>query len=114
MKVTVRKSDMDKFGAQTEKDSSVPPNADCRPKTPTGMITEDKIPKHASDVRRKMEGEKRISRRNQTDDTRVVSSVKSIVTRALRVRLPVKLLSTLPPSQKKSPKAQENPSTSQS
>ena len=104
MKVTVRKSDMDKYGAQTEKDNPVQPNTDCRPKLPTDKITEDKIPKHASDVLRKMEGDKRISRRNQTDDTLVISSVKSIVSRALRVRMPVKLLSTLPPSQKKSPK----------
>ena len=57
MKVTVRKSNMAKFGTKTEEDDPFQPYAERRPKTLTDPKTEDKISKHALELRRKIKGD---------------------------------------------------------
>ena len=110
--VKVPRADVEKFGTKKEKETPLAQYAERRPKTPTGRVTEDKITKHASDLRRKLEGDKKIVRRNQADDVSVVSSIRSNVSRALRVRVPVKPPRPPPPSPIKS-QQQQGPSTSQ-
>ena len=110
--VKVPRADVEKFGTKMEKETPLAHYAERRPKTPTGRVTEDKITKHASDLCRKLEGDKKIVRRNQADDVSVVSSIRSNVSRALRVRVPVKPPRPPPPSPSKS-QQQQGPSTSQ-
>ena len=86
------------------RDTPLLKHAERRLKTPTGRITEDEISKHAYNLRRKKECDKKTSGRNQTDNTSVVLSVRSNLSRKLRVRMPVKTLTAPPPSPTKSPK----------
>ena len=66
----------------------------------------------ASELTSIIEGDKKISRRNQVEDTSEFCSVKSNATRAFRIRMSVKPLPTPPPSPTKSPKLQEITTTS--
>ena len=111
MKVTVQKSDMAEFATIEEKDTSFQPYSESHQKTTTGRVTDDEIARHASDCRGILEVIKKVSSRNQTDDTSFVSSVKSSVSRDFRVCMPVKLLPPPPPTPTNNQKIQENPST---
>ena len=76
--------------------------ANRRPKTPTGKTTKDLISHHAKELRKKLEGGKRMKHRKLADDVSTVSSIHSNVTRALRVRTPTKpkrSTMTAPPKQ---------------
>ena len=88
--VTIRNSDLAKFGTKTEPQTELQLYANRRPKTPTGKITEDLISHHAKESRKKLEGGKRMKHRKIADDISAVSSIHPNVTRALRVRMPTK------------------------
>ena len=98
--VTIRNSDLAKFGTKAERQTELQLYANRRPKTSTGKITEDLISHHAKDSRKKLEGGKRMKHRNIADDISAVSSMNSNVTRALRVRMltkPKRTVITAPP-----------------
>ena len=88
--VTIRNSDLPKFGTKAERQTELQLYVNRRPKTPTGKITEDLISHHAKESRKKLEGGKRMKHRKVADDISAVSSIQSNVTRALRVRMPTK------------------------
>ena len=88
--VTIRNSDLAKFGTKAERQTELQVYADRLPKTPMGKITEDLISHHAEESRKKLEGGKRMKHRKLADDVSTVSSIHSNVTRALRVRMPTK------------------------
>ena len=88
--VTIRNSDLAKFGSKTERQCELQLYANRRPKTPTGKVTEDLISHHAKETRKKLEGGKRMKHRKIADDISAVSSIHSNVTRALQVRMPTK------------------------
>ena len=60
------------------------------PKISTGKFTEYLINQHAGEARKKLEGNKKMKHKKIADDVIAVSSIHSNVTRALRVRMPVK------------------------
>ena len=93
--VTISNSDLAKFGTKAERQTELQLYANRRPKTPTGMITEDLISHHAKETRKKLEGGKRMKHRKKADDISAVSSIHSNVTRALRVRMPTKTKRTV-------------------
>ena len=98
--VTIRSSDLAKFGTKAERQTELQLDANRRLKTPTGKITEDLISHHAKESRQKLEGGKRMEHRKIADDISVVSSIHSNVTRALRVRMstkPKRRVITAPP-----------------
>ena len=100
--VTIRNSDLAKFGTKSEHQTELQMYANRRPKTPTGKITEDVISCHANEARRKLEGSRRMKNRKIADDVSAVSSIHSNVTRALKVRMPTKpkrTVITAPPKQ---------------
>ena len=100
--VTIRNSDLAKFGTKAERDTELQVYANQRPKLPTGKTTEELINHHAKESRKKLEGGKRMKHRKVADDFSTVSSIHSNVTRALRVRMPTKpkkQQSTAPPNQ---------------
>ena len=100
--VTIRNSDLAKFGRKAERQTELQMYANRRHKTPTGKITEDVISYHAKEARKKPEGGKRMNNRKIADDVSAVSSVHLNVTRALRVRMPTKpkrTVITAPPKQ---------------
>ena len=100
--VTIRSSDLAKFGTKAERQTELQVYANRRPKTPTRKLTEDLISHHAIELRRKLEGGKRMKHRKLADDVSTVSSIHSNVTRALRVRKPTKpkrSITTAPPKQ---------------
>ena len=100
--VTIRNSDLAKFGTKAERPTELQVYANRRPKTPTGKTTEDLISHHAKELRKKLEGGKRMNHRKLADDVSTVSSIHSNVTRALRVRMPTKpkrSIITAPPKQ---------------
>ena len=100
--VTIRNSDLAKFGTRAERDTELQVYANRRPKLPTGKSTEELINHHAKESRKKLEGGKRMKHRKVADDVSTVSSIHSNVTRALRVIMqtkPKKQQSTAPPNQ---------------
>ena len=100
--MTIRNSNLAKFGTKAERDTELQVYANRRPKLPTGKTTEELINHHAKESRKKLEGGKRMKHRKVADDVSTVSSIHSNVTRALRVRMPTKpkrQLSTAPPNQ---------------
>ena len=100
--VTIRNSNLAKFGTKAERETELQEYANRRPKLPTGKTTEELIRHHAKESRKKLEGGKRMKHRKVADDVSTVSSIHSNVTRALRVRMPTKpkrQLSTAPPKQ---------------
>ena len=100
--VTIRNSDLAKFGTKAERQTELQIYANRRPKTPTRKTTEELISHHARESRKKLEGGKRMKHRKLADDVSTVSSIHSNVTRALRVRMPTKpkrSSSTAPPIQ---------------
>ena len=100
--VTIRNSDLAKFGTKTERQTELQIYANRRPKIPARKTTEELISHHAKELRKKLEGGKRLKHRKLTDDVSTVSSIHSNVTRALRVRMPTKpkrSIITAPPKQ---------------
>ena len=100
--VTIRNSDLAKFGTKAERNTDLQVYANRRPKLPTGKTTEELIHHHAKESRKKLEGGKRMKHRKVADDVSTVSSIHSNVTRALRVRTPTKpnkQQPTAPPNQ---------------
>ena len=100
--VTIRNSDLAKFGTKAERQTELQVYANRRPKIPTGKTTEELISHHTKELRKKLEGGKRMKHRKVADDVGTVSSIHSNVTRALRVRMPTKperSLITAPPKQ---------------
>ena len=103
--VTVRNTDLAKFGTKAERPMELQVYVNRRPKTLTGKITEDLISHHAQESRKKLKGGKRLKRRKIVDNISAVSLIYSKVTRALRVRMPTKpkqTVITAPPSEVKS------------
>ena len=96
--VTIRNFDLAKLGTKAEIHSDLQTYANRRPKKPSGKITEDLINQHAREARRKLEGNKKMKHKKIADDKSAVSSIHSNVTRALRVRMPVKPKKTLVPA----------------
>ena len=88
--VTIRNSDLAKFGTKAERQTDLQIYANRRPKVPSGKITEDLINQHAREARKKFEGNKKMKHRKIADDDSAVSSIHSNVTRALKVRMPIK------------------------
>ena len=86
--VTIRNSDLAKFGTKAERETDLQIYANRRPKLPTGKTTEEIIHHHAKELRKKLEGGKKMKHRKVADDVSTVSSIHSNVTRALRVRMP--------------------------
>ena len=87
--VTIRNSDLAKFGTKAERQTDLQIYTNRGPKIPSGKITEDLIKQHAREARRKLEGNKKIKHKI-AGDMSAVSSIHSNVTRALRARIPVK------------------------
>ena len=96
--VTIRSSDLAKFGTETERQTDLRCYAERRPKMPTGKTTEELISRHAKDGKRKIEGDKKIEAQRIIDDMSCVSSIYSNVSRALRVRMPTDLKKTIVPA----------------
>ena len=88
--VTIRNTDLTKFGMKTERQTELQMYVNMRPKIPSGKTTEDLINQHAKEARKKLEGNKRMKHRKIADDASAVSSIHSNVTRALKVRMPTK------------------------
>ena len=88
--VTIRNSDLAKFGRKAERQTELQVYANRRPKIPTGKTTEELISHHAKELRKKLEGGKRMKHRKLADDVSTVSFIHSNVTRALRIRMPTK------------------------
>ena len=75
--VTIRNSDLAKFGTKAERQTELQVYVNRRPKTLTGNITEDLISHHAKEPRKKLEGGKQMKNRKIADDTSAVSSIHS-------------------------------------
>ena len=88
--VTIRNSDLAKFGTKAERQTDLQNHPNRKPKVPSGKITEELINQHAKEAMKKLEGNKGMKHRKIADDASAVSSIQSNVTRALRVRLPTK------------------------
>ena len=88
--MTIRNSNLAKFGTKAERQTELQLYSNRRPKTPMGKITKDLISHHAKESRKKLEGGKRMKHRKIADDISAVSSIHSNVTQALRVRMPTK------------------------
>ena len=100
--VTIRNSDLAKFGTKAERNIDLQIYANRRPKLPTGKTTEELIHQHARESRKKLESGKKMKHRKVADDISTMSSIHSNVTRALRVRMPTKpkkQQTTAPPNQ---------------
>ena len=100
---TIRNSDLDKIGTKAERQTDLQIYANRRPKIPSGKMTEDLFNQHAREARKKLEGNKKMKHKKITDDVSAVSSIHSNVTRALRVRMPVKPKKTVVPAPPKPP-----------
>ena len=83
--VTIRNSDLAKFGTKPERQTELQLYANRRPKTPTAKITEDLISHHAKEIRKKLEGGKRMEHQKIAGDISAVSSIHSNVTHAFRL-----------------------------
>ena len=101
--VTMRNSDLAKFGTKAECLTDLNFYANRRPKVPPGKITEDLINQQAREARKTFEGNKKMKHKRIADDVSAVSSIHSYVTRALRVRMPVKPKRTLVPAPPQAP-----------
>ena len=101
--VTIRNSDLAKFGTKAERQTELQVYANRRPKTPTGKTTEDLISHNAKELRKKLEGGKRMKHRKLADDVSTISSIHSNVTPALRVRMPTKPKRTITTAPLKQP-----------
>ena len=88
--VTIRNSDLAKFGTKAERKTELQMYANRKHKRPSGKTTEELINQHAKEARKKLEGNKRMKHRKIADDASAVSSIHSNVTRALRVRMRTK------------------------
>ena len=88
--VTIRNSNLAKFGTKAERQTDLKCYADRRPKVPWCKITEDLINHHAKEAKRKLEGNKKIKHKRISDDMSAVSSTHLNLSRALRVRMPTK------------------------
>ena len=88
--VTIRNSNLAKFGTKAERETELQVYANRRPKIQTGKTTEELISHHAKESRKKLGGGKRLKHRKVADDVSTVSSIHSNVTRALRIRMPTK------------------------
>ena len=100
--VTIRNSDLAKLGTKAEHQTELQFYANRRPKITTGKTTEELISHHAKELRKNLEGGKRMKHRTLADNVSTVSSIHSNVTRALRVRMPTKpkrSIITAPPKQ---------------
>ena len=86
--VKARDSDLAKFGTKAERANNLWTYAQRRP-APYEQNTETKMAKQSNDLKKQKRGEIK-NRHRQRDITSVVSSVNSIVTRALTVRKPSK------------------------
>ena len=84
--VTIRNSDMAKFGTKAERHTELQIYASRRPKLPSGKITEDLITQNAREAKKKLERNKKMKHKKIADDVSAVSSIHSNVTKALRVR----------------------------
>ena len=101
--VSIRNSDLAKFGTKAERQTELQVYANRRPKTPTGKTTEDLISHDAKELRKNLEGGKRMKHRKLADDVSTVSSIHSNVTRALRVRMPTEPKRTMTTAPLKQP-----------
>ena len=102
--VTIRNSDLAKFGTKAERQTDQKNYADRRPKVPTGKITEDLINQRAKEARRKQKRNEKIKHKRIADDMSAVSSIHSNVSRALRVRMPTKPNKTIVPAPPQPPR----------
>ena len=89
---------MAKFGKKPERQTDLQIYAKRRPKVPSGKITEDLIHQHARKARKKLEGSKKMKHKEIADDASAVSPIHSNLTRALRVRMPIKPKKTVVPA----------------
>ena len=71
--VTIRNSNLAKFGTKADRDTELQVYANRRPKLPTGKTTEELINHHAKESRKKLEGGKRMKHRKVADDVSTVS-----------------------------------------
>ena len=113
--VKIRDSDLAKFGTKAERTTNLWTYAQSRP-APYEQTTETKIAKHSNDLKKQKRGEIKI-RHRQRDNTSVVLSVYSNVTRALTVRKPIKpqpkrRRTTAPPSEPSESASQDQPGPS--
>ena len=88
--LTIRNSDLAKFGTKAERKTDLQIYANRRPKVPSGKITEELINQHAKEARKKLQGNRRMKHQKIADDASAVSSIHSNVTQALIVRMPTK------------------------
>ena len=88
--VTIRNSDLAKFGTKAQRQTDLQILANRRPKVPSGKITEELINQHAKEARKKLEGNKKMKHRKIADDASAASSIHSNPTRALRVGMATK------------------------
>ena len=95
--VTNGNLDLAKFGTKAVRQTDLQIYANSRPKIPSGKITEDLINQHAREARKKLEGNTKMKHKKIADDVSAVSSIHSNVTRALRIRMPVKPKKTVVP-----------------
>ena len=96
--VTIRNSDLAKFGREAERQTDLQIYANRRPKVPSGKITEDLINQHAREARKKLEWNKKMKHRKIAENASAVSSIHSNVTRAQKVRMPTKPKKTVVPA----------------
>ena len=96
--VTIRDSDLAKFGTKAGRQTDLRWYTDCRPKTPMRKTSEQLINRHAKNAKQKIEGDKKIKHKRINDDTSFVSSILSKVLRALPVRMPNKPKKTVVPA----------------
>ena len=71
--VTIRNSDLAKFGTKVERQTDLQTYANRRPKVPSGKITEELINHQAKEAKKKLEGNKWMKHRKITDDASAVS-----------------------------------------
>ena len=96
--VTIRNSDLAKFGNKAERQTELQIYANRRPKVPSEKITEQLINQHAKEARKKLEENRRMKHRKIADDASAVSCIHSNFARALRVRVPTKPKWTVVPA----------------
>ena len=101
--VMIKNSDLAKLGTKAERQTDLQICPNRRSKILSGKITEDLINQHAREARKKLEGNKKLKHQKIADDVSAVSSIHSNVTRALRVRMPVKPKKTLVPASPQPP-----------
>ena len=88
--VTVRNSDIAKFGTQLERQTQLKAYADRRGPRSGEKLVEELIQSHVKKFTRKLKGDKKMTHRKR-DPGSGVSSSKSNISRAMRGRIPKKL-----------------------